>query len=194
MLEKFLQTVKKLGLQKQTIIFLAGLAGILLIAFAGRPAQKAAQTSAQPVDAPPTTQSYTQQLETRLETILGSIAGVGRVRVLVTLESGYGYEYAKENKTDSDKLEDIRAEEAQKTQEKSTTEESYVMVDGGSGNGKQPLIIKELEPSVGGVVVVCDGGADPAVIVSVIETVRVAVNVSSVQISVSRMVQNIGIK
>lgn len=187
--EKLEGLAKKLGPKKQWVIFIAGLAGILLIAFAKLPSGEVRQVSAQPEVAEPTAQSYEQQLEERLETILASIAGVGRVRVMVTLESGYGYEYAKENKTNSDHLADIRDEENQKTQEKSTLEESYVMVEG-KGGGKSPLITKELEPMVKGVVIVCEGGSNPVTVTSIIDTVRVAVNISSAQISVSKMVQN----
>lgn len=183
----------KAGLNKPTMIFVAGLAGILLIAFAGFPERRAVQASTAPTENAPTTTSYEQKLEERLETILESIEGVGRVDVMVTLESGYGYEYAKENKMGSDKLEDIGREDSQKTQEKSTAEESYVMVDGKNGE-KSPLITKELEPRVKGVVIVCDGGNSPTVMTQVIDTVRVAVNILSTQISVSPMVKNVGIK
>lgn len=188
--KKLVTLGNKLGIKKQNLIFIAGLVGILLIAFAklpgswsDAPGESGPQAE---VKAMAETGSYEKELEQRLETILGSIAGVGRVRVMVTLESGYGYEYAKENRVDSDRLSDIKADTNEKIQEKSTSEESYVMVDT-KGGGKEPLITKELEPRVQGVVVVCDGGSNPAVISNILETVGVAVKLSSAEISVSRM-------
>ena len=177
-----------LNLKNPNLIFAAGLAGILLIAFASFTRQPAATqamaASSAPAAAP--LESYEQKLEQRLEEILGSVAGVGRVQVMVTLESGYGYEYAKENKQGSDLLSDVKAQEAQKTQEKTTREESYVMVDAGSGN-KKPLVTKELEPTVKGVVIVCEGGNSPVTVAKIIETVGVAAGVSSNKISVCPM-------
>lgn len=186
MKEKLAEFITKAG--QQNVIFIAGLAGILLIAFAQLPSMKRAEQAELPLQAVAKEAGYDEKLEQRLEEILGSISGVGRVNVMVTLESGTGYEYAKENKALTDKYSDIKAETEQKTQEKSTTEESYVMLDGGSG-AEKPLITKELSPQIKGVVVVCEGGGNPVTVNSVIETVKVAVNISSTQISVSKMGQ-----
>ena len=65
------------------------------------------------------------------------------------------------------------------------TEQTYVLVDG--AGGKVPLVTAQLEPEVKGVVVVCQGGDDPLVVRRVVETVRVALNISSSRISVSRL-------
>ncbi|MEG2074659.1 MAG: hypothetical protein RRY54_07810 [Angelakisella sp.] len=184
MKEKFLAYLKKDG--QQNFIFIAGLVGILLIAFAQFPSMSRKSSAVPPQSASEI--GYEEKLETRLEDILGSIAGVGRVSVMVTLESGYGYEYAKENKIGSDKFSDVKSEDGAKTQEKSTSEESYVMLEA-QGGEKKPLITKELSPQIKGVVVVCEGGGNPIIINSVTETIKVAVNISSTQISVSKMGQ-----
>ena len=42
-------------------------------------------------------------------------------------------------------------------------------------------------PEVKGVVVVCEGGDDPLVVRKVVDTVKVALNLSSSRISVSRL-------
>lgn len=192
--ERFAGFAKALGLKKQNLIFIAGLVGILLLAFAKLPAMGPPTKNVpptQPVGVSSGVQAgYEQQLEQRLESILGSIAGVGRVQVMVTLESGYGYEYAKENKVNSDRLADTKAAEEQKTQEKNTSEENYVMLDA-TGGGQKPLVTQEIIPKIKGVVVVCDGGDSATTVSSVIETVRVAASLTSTQISVSKMGQNI---
>ena len=53
--------------------------------------------------------------------------------------------------------------------------------------GKSPLVTARLEPEVKGVVVVCEGGDDPLVVRKVVDTVKVALNLSSSRISVSRL-------
>ena len=111
--------------------------------------------------------------------------GVGEVRVMVTLENGYRQVYAKSEKVNNDVLEDIRAQDEKKTQEKQVTEQTYVLVDG--AGGKVPLVTARLEPEVKGVVVVCEGGGDPQVVGKVVDTVKVALNISSARIAVSRL-------
>ena len=59
------------------------------------------------------------------------------------------------------------------------------MVEG--ENGEQPLVTMELQPEVRGVVVVCEGGDSPGVAAQVVSTVKVALNISSARISVSKM-------
>ncbi|MEG0541222.1 MAG: hypothetical protein RR461_11715 [Angelakisella sp.] len=183
---KFAGLLEKLKPGQQNLIFIAGLAGILLIAFAQLPSWDNKAPPKEPESQPVAESSYEEKLEKRLSEILGSIAGVGKVNVMVTLESGYGYEYAKENKVDSNRSADITPQAGQKTQEKNTTEESYVMLEA-SGGEEKPLVTKELSPQIKGVVVVCEGGGNAATISSIIETVKVAVNISSAQISVSKM-------
>ncbi|MEG1875328.1 MAG: hypothetical protein RR022_04510 [Angelakisella sp.] len=175
---------------KQNLIFVAGLLGILLLALTRLPQMAKPAMAAVEAAQGETAKGYEQQLEQRLEDILGNIAGVGRVQVMVTLESGHRYEYAKQNKESSDRLEDTHDTKSQKTQEKSISEENYVMVDS-SGGGKQPLVTNELEPQVKGVVVVCEGGENPVIVAHIVETVKVAVNLASNRIAVSLMRQNI---
>lgn len=167
---------------REKAIVLAGIIGILLLALSSIPAGKKEK---QEIPARPSAEEYVRQTEERLETILGQIQGVGKVKVMVTLESGYRYVYARQEKTNSDRLTDHRSEEEQKLQEKNTREESYVLID--AGQGRAPLVTEEISPKIRGVVVVCGGGKNPAVAASVVDTVRVALNLSSAMISVSAM-------
>lgn len=180
--------LEKLLKEKPSALFAIGLSGILLIglgsiatgnAGGGADSRKTADTQIR------TAEEYANELEQRLEGLLSQIDGVGKARVMVTLESGYGYVYAKAAKVDNDLLEDYKAEDAKKTQEKQTTEETYILVEG--ENGEQPLVTMELQPEVRGVVVVCEGGDSPGVAAQVVSTVKVALNISSARISVSKM-------
>lgn len=188
MKEPIILRLGKYKINLNTVIFLLGIAGILLIglssilpgrgeeARAQQPRQEAAETDAR---------AYADQLEERLRDILEQTEGVGTAQVMVTLENGYQKVYAKTEKVNNDTLEDIRAQDEKKTQEKQVTEQTYVLVDG--AGGKVPLVTGQLEPEVKGVVVVCEGGSDPLVVRRVVETVRVALDISSTRISVSRL-------
>ena len=82
--------------------------------------------------------AYASELESRLQSILEQMDGVGQARVMVTLENGYQKVYAKSEKVNNDVLEDIRAEDERKTQEKQVTEQTYILIDG--AGGEQPLV------------------------------------------------------
>ncbi|MCI8652566.1 MAG: stage III sporulation protein AG [Angelakisella sp.] len=184
MKEQLILKIGKYRLNLSTLVFFLGLAGILLIGLsswlpAGGGGEK--HTGVQEADA----KAYSAQLEERLTAILQEIDGVGTARVMVTLENGYQKVYARSEKTNNDLLEDIRAGDEKKTQEKQTTEQTYVLVDG--AGGKVPLVTAQLEPEIKGVVVVCEGGGDPQVAGKVVDTVRVALNISSARVSVSRL-------
>ena len=176
--------LEKYKINKTTLLFVAGLIGILLIAISpklsfGSSSETTAAVKEQ------TAEAYAATLEQKLASILGDVEGVGPVKVMVTLKSGYGYGYAKQEKINSDRMEDSKSAEGMKTQEKSVTEETYIRVDG--PGGKVPLITEQREPEIKGVVVVCSGGGDPRVVIRVVETVKVALDISSGMISVSQL-------
>lgn len=186
MKEKMILRIGKYKIDLSAVIFLFGMAGILLIGLSTvlperkeetrEPYQEAVQTDAK---------SYAAELEGRLREILEQTEGVGTAQVMVTLENGYRQVYAKTEKVNNDVMEDIRAQDEKKTQEKQVTEQTYVLVDG--AGGKVPLVTAQLEPEVKGVVVVCQGGSDPLVVRRVVDTVRVALAISSSRISVTQL-------
>ena len=179
----------KRTIKTQTLIFACGLAGIVFIGLGPILAKTDGEEAPQQLlaETQRSTAAYAQELEDSLCQILSQVDGVGTVQVLVTLKNGYRYEYAKSAKVNNDILEDVQAEDSRKTQEKQVTEEDYVLVEG--ADGKEPLITMELEPEIKGVVVVCQGGDDPVVVGKVVETVTVAFDISSAQITVSKLAQ-----
>ena len=184
MKEQLVCKIGKYRINLNTVVFILGIAGILLIGLSSllpEHKEEAPEAAVQETDA----KAYAAQLEERLQGILQQTEGVGKAQVMVTLENGYRRVYAKSEKVNNDILEDVRAQDEKKTQEKQVTEQTYVLVDG--AGGKVPLVTAELEPEIKGVVVVCQGGNDPLVVRRVVETVRVALNISSSRISVARL-------
>lgn len=101
-------------------------------------------------------------LEERLEKILSKIEGAGKVSVMVTYISGnekvpaYDTKKSENNTKEEDERGGLREISQKDLEEKIAYEE----VQSGT---KQPIIIKEKEPLVKGVVVVADGAKDPLV-------------------------------
>ena len=117
---------------------------------------------------------YEQQVEQRLSDILSSIDGIGQGEVMVTLDSSKESVYSSESesKNESD-------EKSSSSSEKST----YVIVD---DDGQKPVLEKEVEPRVRGVIVVCEGAADVYVRQAVVDSIRAGLGITSANISIVR--------
>ena len=106
--------------------------------------------------------SYEKDLENRLVDIVEKIDGVGKTKIMITLENSIEYIYAKEKKQKRDKIDDYNNNVTLKTQERNDQEEKLMLVDGPNGK-KHALIKTELQPKIKGVVIVCQGGDNPVI-------------------------------
>lgn len=105
-------------------------------------------------------ESYRLELQQQLENMLGSIAGVGEVEVLVTIQGSEAYHYAQD------------------------ADSKYVTV---GGSQKEALVESVSHPQVTGVVVACEGGGSSAVQEMVYQAVSVACDLRSTQIYVTQL-------
>lgn len=172
------------GKDKYTkIIIFLGLAGILLIflsgLFKGEP-QKATETKKAPVI---TADQYAEQLQQNLSQIVSSIQGAGSSKILVTMEKNTEYVYAMQEKRNTQTQEDNTNSSTVKKQDTDNTETSYILVKDSDGSQKA-LPVTEVQPTVKGVVVVCQGGDNPEVQQNVINAVTTALNISSKRVCV----------
>ena len=160
------------------VVTAAGLLGILLIALPGFLSHESTATVSGV-----TTQEYVEQLEERLCRVIGRIDGAGECSVMITLENGVEYLYATEGKTGSSRAEKSNDSGSDRTQADSS-QDSVILVD--TGNGKQGLLVTEIQPTVKGVVVVCAGGDRPAVQQRVTQAVMTVLHVSSSRVCVTK--------
>ncbi len=133
-------------------IVIVGAVGILLIFLSELlPArEKTAETVTADTD------TYVRTLEERLTETVSRIDGVGACRVMVTLQNGVEYVYASEEKTGSD-----YKTEGDALSRADDNEQSVILVQ--TDRGYEGLLVTELQPTVKGVVVVCEGGGDAVV-------------------------------
>lgn len=115
-------------------------------------------------------------MEEKLEIILSEIAGAGKVSVMITYLSGSekvpAYDIRKsENNTNE---EDDRGGSRVITQKDSDEKIAYEEIQSGM---KKPIILKEKEPEVKGVVIVADGAAEPIVKENMIRAVQTLMDV-----------------
>ncbi len=167
------------------VLIAVGILGILIILFSSDKSQDIEQTS----DENTTTTSYVQDLEERLTTLISSVADVGKAKVMVTLENGIEYVFASEDKQSIDTDEDNKGESGKRVSQKNVTEEKIVIVDTSYGT-RQALVKTSKEPTVKGVVVVCQGGDKISVQQEVTDLVTTALDIGANKVCVSKLKSN----
>ncbi len=143
-------------------LLLALAAGIILLLLPSGKETPAAQKNENGSEA------YRQALESEVETLLCSMEGVKRCRVVLTLEQGYAYTYAT----------DQRVNEHSDGKE---TEKTVVLAD--TSGGETPLLLSEKQPTVCGAAVVCKG-ADTATCARIVSLLQALFHLESNQISI----------
>lgn len=111
---------------------------------------------------------YTDETEAKLCGMLSSIEGVGKAQVMITINSTEEYVYAETLKKGT-----------------SQSENSYVILD--KGSKKEALIKKINNPTIGGVIIVCEGGDDPRICEKIYKAVSTALDISTGKIYVTEM-------
>ena len=167
---------------KWNVFVILGLVGVILIAASEFIPQKGDKTSTS--ETATTLEGYRVGLESDSTSILSCVNGVGNVKVMVTLESSEEYVYAQQEKSTGDSQTVFNNTTNQETV-KNTYENQFVMVEG--SGAKNALVEKTLQPSIQGVVVVCEGAGDIRVISDVTNAAAVALNVSTNRICVIQM-------
>lgn len=177
---KLKESFDKLFKDKKTKwIVLAGIVGMVLIllseVFSGPTASNATMDTPT-FDNEAYNEAYIQKMQVDLVALISKIQGVGQVDVLVTLETGVQYVYATDNKTTQDSSEKAN---------KSTEESSLIVIEG--KNGKEPVVLKRIEPTIQGVLVVCQGAGNIEVKQAVIDAVTTLCGIKSNRVSVAKM-------
>lgn len=174
--------LNKIMEKKHTIILIIGILGILLI-FLSTILEDTPQKSVLPKEY--TNAEYVDMTESKLLKILGTIQGVGKVKLMITLENGTEKIYLVDEKDSVEQVDELIGDENKKNQQTQNSEKKHIIVDG--KNGKEPIIKTEKEPVIKGVVVVCEGADSPIVNQSVLEAVKTALNITTNRIYIAKM-------
>jgi len=112
-----------------------------------------------------------EDLEVRLESILSKIEGVGKVDVMVTYVSGKEIVPAYNSRSDENDTVEKDNQGGTRNISESSREESIVFEE--EQGVKKPIIIKDIEPVVKGVIVVAEGANNPSVQEKILKAVQV---------------------
>lgn len=123
-----------------------------------------------------------RQLEERLTEIIGQVAGAGETCVMMTMDTTRESVYAEDI---TSQRRSIQTGELGSGDEDFSEERTHVLL--GNGSEESPLVEKRIEPTVRGVLILCEGAEDPVVEARVTEAVRTVLGISSSQICVEKI-------
>ena len=123
-----------------------------------------------------------RQLEERLTEIIGQVAGAGETCVMVTMDTTRESVYAEDI---TSQRRSTQTGELGSGDEDFSEERTHVLL--GNGSEESPLVEKRIEPTVRGVLILCEGAEDLVVEARVTEAVRTVLGISSSQICVEKI-------
>ena len=154
-------------LKKYRLAALVVLLGVVLMLL---PTGGKAQTSGDSSELPGETYSL-EETEQRMAEVLGTIDGVGRVRIMLTLRAGSSLRLAEDSSL------------SDSTGGQTKQEKQVLTVNRGSGR-QEVVVTQQLYPTYQGAVVVCEGAGSSTVRLAVVNAVSVLTGLSSDKISV----------
>lgn len=131
--------------------------------------------------------SYASKLESALEQLLCTVDGVGKVRVMVTLESSGEAIIEKDASTVRDGTTEVdSAGGSRNTTNISDSEKTVYRND--QGNSEIPYVKKILAPKVAGVVVSAQGGGNAKTVQNITEAIQALFGIEAHKIKVVKMI------
>lgn len=161
------------------LIFICGVAGIILILFSEFIPAKSGGADEGAADEELTldeSEVYKENVEKQLADIISQIRGAGKVKVMVTICGTKEYVYAEQS--DTNRRTDADGEDVQQKSE-------IVIAD--TKNEKQPVVKKITAPQISGAVVVCEGASDAVTKERIMNVIAAALGLPSGRISVEPM-------
>ncbi len=116
-----------------------------------------------------TAEEYVTMLENKLSYVLSKISGVGNVDVVITLESGFTFEYATDVET--------KTVSSGGTETTVTTETIILVSD-------EPVVVKQNYPVIKGVVIVAEGAENFAVKMNIMTAAGTVLQIDSENITI----------
>ncbi len=139
-----------------------------------------------PVAAMPDTVSYEQQLENRLKSIYEAVEGAGKVSVMVTLAYGREIVVAEDSVTQQSVTAEKDGQGVSREQQNTNAQGTKIIINGQNGQS-QPLVLKELEPKVEGVIIVAQGGDNIYIAEALIRATQTVLGIEPHKVQVLKM-------
>ena len=125
-----------------------------------------------------TEESYREEMEGRLEELLSQVQGIGRVKVMITLSESSERVVLKDTPVEEEEVSEDNGGGAVKKSTKISRDEATV--------GDSPYVVKTVEPTVQGVVVIAEGGENMMVVSDIVDAVKVLFDLPAHKIKVMK--------
>lgn len=177
LIQKFFGSQDKNTILKLAAVFIFGL---ILLIIGGAPKKKSDIKS----DLAPqlNNSSYEKNLEMRLENLLSQVNGVGNVKVMITLAYGKEIVVANDLNLSESTVKEIDKSGSSKETYDKKKESKKIIVD-----GKNPLVLKEIEPKVEGIIIIAQGGDNIYIKSELMKSAQTILNVDAHKIQVMKM-------
>ncbi len=136
-------------------------------------------------DASDTEDEYTKKLAKQFENVLANVSGVGRVKVMLTLDTSAEKVTLSDPVYKSDSVNETDANGGIRSE--SSSESSPQTVFSEKDDVKDPYVVKEIEPVIKGVLVVCEGGDNDSVKKEITSAAEVLFGIESHKIKVMKL-------
>ena len=130
-----------------------------------------------------TAPDYVSGLENDLSSILSKIQGAGRVSVMITLNGGTEIIPAKDESISDKVTNEKDTSGGTRIINEKATDDKVVFTAAQGGNSK-PLIIKEINPEIKGVIVVAEGAEDSKVKLKISQAVQTVLDIPAYRVTV----------
>lgn len=188
-------SIKEIGIPKLVILFLAGILLVVLsvpdlFSSESKTEEKVQKlnnvTSNQNIQETGDVDSYVSYYEERLKNVLEKVEGIGKVEVMITLQSSKEQVVLKDTPSEKENLNESDEAGGSRISSSEKSEETTVLIKNESGDSV-PYVTKELEASVEGVVVIAEGGGNGNIAVDIVEAVEVLFDVPAHKVKVLPM-------
>lgn len=129
--------------------------------------------------------AYAAELEQRLSKILSGMSGVGKVNVMITLQSSEELVVEKDQPISRSNTTESDSEGGSRNVYQTDSDETTVYRS--SGNDSEPYVVKTLSPKVEGVVIVAEGAGSGDISKNITEAVQALFGIEAHKIKVLKM-------
>ncbi|WP_442905254.1 hypothetical protein [Kineothrix sp. MSJ-39] len=201
-LKNYIQKLGKLGKDRFILLFLAGI--LLIIIAMPLPQEKQGskqnatkkqtaadqsaggnETGSAAGETEMTTMQYGAYLQKQLETFLSSVDGVGKVKVCLTMQASKELVPA-HNTPYTRKSEEEMDENGKRTLTETQNDAQIILYEQADGS-QSPLIIRQIEPTVRGVVVAAQGAGSPKVQNEIVELLEALFGIEAHKIKIVKL-------
>ena len=171
--DSWMEKIKKVGMGKLIIVVIAGVL-LVMISWQGsgsdsEPEVSKQKSATQAESSMDSQEAYRISMEKKVASVLSNVQGVGKTKVMITLQASREKVPLKDNERSGNDL-----------------KEDTVLTEK-SDNSTSPYVLQEKEAVVEGIVIVCGGGGDENVRQEIITAVQVLFNVEVHKIKVMKM-------